>query len=226
MVDYLLIVICFLVCSNLYVLFFVSSILKQSSLNYTKYSILNPKCFNDQYTFNFQSNHLVNIIDYPSMDPDYIDYIFNNLNSIIVQDEDLDTSRYQITKVSWLFDNADTMLLYTAFGKIFTLATNGTISVYRNTNDKENILQYQTGWLVHYGAKRKKLKNQEINYKQIRESKKIEYELLRKMSEENNRLLEAEQNGHNITNNRKVIEDLQDELEIILDKRKIMNHNI
>ena len=105
------------------------------------------------------SKHVINLMEFGEMEDEFKDNILNNLDSIIVTDGDIGTSRHQISKVSWLFDDADTMLLYSGLGEIFALASNGTISEYNVANGARRLLQSQSGWLegkvsdvVHYGS--------------------------------------------------------------------------
>ena len=104
------------------------------------------------------AKHVVNLLDFTQLDDDSKDDIFNNLDSIIVTDDDVGTSRHQISKVSWLFDEADTMLLYSSLGEVFALASNGTIAEYNPVNNARRLLQISNGWLegkvsdvIHYG---------------------------------------------------------------------------
>jgi hypothetical protein len=244
-ISHLSLAIVFLVCSNFYLLYSASHLVNNSKSYRISYP-LPDKNYNEgsvtlsgvephsEYVYETipdlstsQSKHVVNLVDYSSMDSDYKDSIFNNLDSIIVQDGDLGTSRHQITKVNWLFDESDTMLLYTALGEIFALAANGTISAYNTANGARHLLQSQVGWLegkisdvIHHGSSYKEMRDQGKAYMKTRENKRREGEILRKMTEENNRLVNAEQKGEDITVYRQIIENLQDKRELVLNERE------
>lgn len=106
------------------------------------------------------SKHVLNLMEFDDMDDYNKDNIFNNLDSIIVSDGDDGSTRHQISKVNWLFDEADTMLIYTMLGEVFALASNGTISEYNTMNNGRRLLQKKEGaWLegrisdvVHHGT--------------------------------------------------------------------------
>ena len=148
------------------------------------------------------SKHVINLMEFGGMEDEFKDNILNNLDSIIVTDGDIGTSRHQISKVSWLFDDADTMLLYSSLGEIFALASNGTISEYSVANGARRLLQSQTGWLegkvsdvVHYGSEYADMKQQGKHYLKTRDNKRK----LSKANDEfislNDRIEEAESKG-------------------------------
>lgn len=238
-VQHLFIAVIFLVCSNFYLLYSASHLVKStdnedpysfSPAHSSSMTLVEP---HEEYVYDTlpdlstsQSKHVVNLVDYTTMDSDYKDNIFNNLDSIIVQDGDQGTSRHQITKVNWLFDEADTMLLYTALGEVFALAANGTISAYDTVNGARRLLQSQVGWLegkitdvIHHGTSYKQMRDEGKAYMKTRENKQEEEKLLREMTELNDSLERAELEGENITQYREKIEKLQDKREEVLKKR-------
>ena len=228
----------FLVCSNFYLLYSASHLVnKQETIEYPNpvnsgsLTLSEPE---QEYVYDTlpdlstsQSKHVVNLIDYGDMNSDYKDNIFNNLDSIIVQEGDLGTARHQITKVNWLFDEADTMLLYTALGEVFALAANGTISAYDTVNGARRLLQSQVGWLegkisdvIHHGSSYKEMREKGKAYLKTRENKQEEDKIMRQMSELNNELEQLEIEGNDITEQRNKIEELQDMKEQILNERQ------
>jgi hypothetical protein len=232
----LLLAVVFLVCSNFYLLYSASHLIQKmeednmyvvpdSTLRITEpHSEVVYDSMPDLSTS--QSKHVVNLAEYTDMDSDFKDNVFNNLDSIIVQDGDLGTTRHQITKVNWLFDEADTMLLYTALGEVFALAANGTISMYDTINGARRLLQSQAGWLegkisdvIHHGSSYKEMRERGKAYMRTREIKKREDRVLREMNQLNKDLEKAELRGEDVTHHREEIESLQDQQEIIQNEK-------
>jgi len=232
----------FIVCSNFYLLYSASHLIRANTMNsqitypIPEQSITGSETENE-YVYESlpdlstsQSKHVVNLVDYADMDAEFKDNIFNNLDSIIVQDGEIGTSRHQITKVNWMFDEADTMLLYTALGEVFALAANGTISAYDTVNGARKLLQSQIGWLegkisdvIHHGSSYKEMRERGKAYMKTRENRKEEIRLSREISEINDNLIQAELLGKDVTEYREKIEEIQDQKEIILKEKEKIN---
>ena len=93
------------------------------------------------------SQHVLNLVEFESMTDEDKDDIFNNLESIVVTDGDIGSSRHQINKVTWSFDEDDSMILYSGSGDIFMLSNNGTISSYDDISGARRLLSIEAGWL-------------------------------------------------------------------------------
>ena len=232
------IVISLLICTNFYTLYMCSKIFnsvnnKDNEKKYiiTKCTRIEPKYTPDDddmlYTESpnlntANSKQVVNLLDFQEMNDETKDNIFNNIDSIIVTDGDEGTSRHQISKVNWLFDEADTMLLYTALGEVFALASNGTISTYNTVNGARRLLQTNLGWLegkisdvLHHGPGYKDMIERGKDYMKTREKKIEVTKITKDLVDINDKIIEAEVSGESTIKLTKQLEILQIEKEIV-----------
>lgn len=218
----------FLICCNLYFLYAFSNLdtgssthaiaLQSEPIEHT------PVNSHREYVYDSipdlstsQSKHVINLNEYSTMDDDYKDNVFNNLDSIIVQDGELGTTRHQVAKVNWLFDEGDTMLLYTALGEVFALAANGTISMYNVANGARRLLESQVGWLegkitdvIHHGSSYKEMRDRGKAYLKTREHKQKEIEIAKMINQTETALIEAQETGKDVEQIERIMEELQE----------------
>ena len=167
------------------------------------------------------SKHVVNLMDFGGMDDNFKDNILNNLDSIIVTDDDIGTTRHQISKVTWVFDDADTMLLYTSLDEIFALAANGSISEYNIANGARRLLQTQTGWLegkvsdvVHYGSEYSQMVKEGKHYRATRDNKRKLEKATDDFIELSDTIQKAEARGDNVEELEKQLDEVREIKEI------------
>ena len=230
---YTFVLIAMLVCTNIYTLTLCLKISKNVigietvGTNYIM-EYINPKpdseivydVMPDLNTAN--SKQVVNLLDFQNMDDEIKDNIFNNIDSIVVTDGDEGTSRHQISKVNWIFDDADTMLLYTVLGEVFALASNGTISTYNTVNGARRLLESNLGWLegkipdiIHHGSEYKNMIQRGKDYMKTRQKIKEISELAKDFVDVNEQIIKAEETGESTIELTKQLEVIKEQKEIV-----------